>query len=121
MKSIAAAAFLAFALAAPGHSSEPAKSEGNEEARIAFPHRGAIRSFRAEGRDTLYLRVRGRQWYRATLMGSCPDLPFANSIGIDTRGSASLDRFSMVLVGQDRCPIQSLVKSDPPPRRRGQN
>ena len=74
-------------------------------------------AFDADGEEAVYLQDRHLNWYHATLIGACRDLPWAMGIGIDTRGSASFDRFSVLIVGNDRCPIQSLVRSGPPPKK----
>lgn len=87
------------------------------EASIPFFHHRQLTSFTPIDDDTVYLRAGGR-WYRAELMTPCFELPWANAIGVDTRGSSSLDRFSTLIVGRDRCRLQSLVASEAPPRRR---
>jgi hypothetical protein len=51
-------------------------------------------------------------------MGPCPNLPWAHRIGVDTRGTPTLDRFSTLLVDGDRCPVRSVVAADGPPPRR---
>ena len=89
-----------------------------QETSIPFLSFNAIRSFRAIDRDTLYLQDLQRRWYRAELFGPCLDLPFAQAIGFDVRGTNRLDRFSTVLVSGDRCQIQSLVRSEEPPTRK---
>jgi hypothetical protein len=110
---------LAFAAASP--AAEPAASEpaapqaAAEEVRIPFPNRATIRNFRPVGTDTLYLQDQRRNWYKATLVPPCFDLPGALSIGFDTWGSA-LDNTSTVIVGNERCRILSLVRSGEPPR-----
>lgn len=89
-----------------------------EEVSIPFvTHRGAIRTFEAVDDSLLYLQDRRGRWYRLELGGSCFGLRWANRIGYDTRGGLSLDRFGAILVEGERCPIVSLVRSDPPPRR----
>jgi hypothetical protein len=50
-------------------------------------------------------------------MGPCPNLPWARAIGIDNRG-VTLDRFSTLIVEDDRCPVQSVVRTSAPPPRR---
>ncbi|HEY0148319.1 MAG TPA: DUF6491 family protein [Allosphingosinicella sp.] len=113
---------LAACLAAPAIAA-PADSHGlkpvveAEQARIPFPG-FRIRNFRAEGRDTVYLQDQSRNWYRADVIGPCLDLPFAQAIGIDTRGSSSFDRFSAIIVGGERCPLYSLTRSAEPQKKR---
>ncbi|MDB5692121.1 MAG: hypothetical protein JWO81_1184, partial [Alphaproteobacteria bacterium] len=73
--------------------------------------------FEAQDDDLVYLQDRSRNWYRAQLYGPCFGLGWANGIGVDTGGSASFDRFSTLIVGGERCRIESLTRSGPPPRR----
>jgi hypothetical protein len=112
---ILAAALAAPAFAAPPQASAPGGAKA-EEVRIPFPG-FRIRNFRAETRDVVYIEDHRRNWYRAELIGPCIDLPFAHAIGIDTRGSSSFDRFSAILVGRDRCQLQSLTRSEKPQKK----
>jgi hypothetical protein len=109
---------LAAALAAPAFAAPPPHTEAvrSEEVRIPFP-RFRLRDFRADSRDVVFLEDRNRNWYRAQVMGPCLDLPFAQAIGIDTRGSASFDRFSAIVVGGERCQLVSLTRSGKPQKR----
>jgi hypothetical protein len=106
-----AAAALAAGLTAP-LIAQPAAHE--PEARIAFVNHGGIRNFRPAGRETVYLQDRGRQWYRAELMGPCPGLPWAIALGVEPRGTSSLDRFGALIVDGQRCQLHSLVRVDAP-------
>ena len=85
------------------------------QASIPFVNHDGIRDWNATDDRTLYVQDRGRQWYRATLFSPCIDLPFAQSIGFETRGIDTFDRFSAVRVRGERCAISSLERSDPPP------
>jgi Family of unknown function (DUF6491) len=109
--------FAILAAAALAGSAAAAPPPHGREASIPFISHGGIRDFDADGRDGIYLRGRGRQWYHARLMGSCFNLPFAHAIGVQTFGSNTLDRFATLIVDGERCKIQSLVKSPPPPRK----
>jgi hypothetical protein len=86
------------------------------EAAIPFPDSNTIRNWQATARDTLYIEGPRRQWYRATLMSPCLDLPFTETIGFETRGTPTFDRFSSIVVRGQRCPLTSLVRSSPPPK-----
>lgn len=108
---------LLVAASAPA-AAEPERSEQRpEEARIPFPSLGGVRNFRTVGEDTVYFQDRRRNWYRATIAGSCFGLHSAIRIGLDTRYSSTLDNTAVLIVDGQRCPIHSLVRSDPPPRR----
>jgi Family of unknown function (DUF6491) len=84
--------------------------------RFAAPF-GGVRSFQADGSEAVYLQDRQRNWYRAELIGPCQGLPWAFGIAIDNRGSSTVDRFSTLIVEGDRCKIESLTRSGPPPKK----
>jgi len=113
---IAAASVLAApSLAAPAPQTAAAVSR--EEVRIPFVNFRGIRSFHAAERDVVYLQDRSRNWYRAELIGGCIGLPWANRIGVDTRGGSSFDRFSALIVEGERCQLSSLTRSEKPEKR----
>lgn len=87
------------------------------QARIPFADHGTIDNWQADGREGLYIQGPGTQWYYAKLAGYCPDLDFANAIGFETRGTGDFDSFSTIIVRGHRCPLTSLVKSGPPPKK----
>src|SRR3569623_183524 len=65
-----------------------------------------------------YLQDRQRRWYYASVVGPCTSLPFATRIGVDTRFAGdTLDSTGTLLVDGDRCRIDRLVTSGPPPQR----
>lgn len=112
---------LAASLASPALSL-PASSERQfdakaEQVRIPFPG-FRIRNFHAESREVIYLEDQSRRWYRAELIGPCTGLPFAQAIGIDTRGGGSFDKFSAIVVEGDRCQLTSLTRSEKPQKRK---
>ena len=102
--------------ASPGEEAAAAKPG---QAQIPFAASRGIRSFHAESDETVYLEDRRGRWYRAELAGTCLGLRWALAIGYDTRGGASFDRFSAILVDGQRCPLVSLTRSEKPERRRG--
>jgi hypothetical protein len=116
MKTLVIALAGVAALAGPAAAAPP-PSDRAAEVRIPFPGRGGIRSFHAEGDEILYIQDRRKRWYRAELYGPCLGLGHALAIGYDTRGTGSFDRFSHIIVGRERCAIQSLTASDGPPRK----
>ncbi len=87
-----------------------------EEASIPFLNHGGVDNWAADGDRIVYLQDSFRRWYRATLIAPCTELAFADRIGIETRGNDTLDRFGALLVRGQRCQIDSLVTSGPPPR-----
>lgn len=110
-KMIVPALLVAMLAGAPAFADKPA------EASIPFVNMGSIRDWRADGDSALYVQATGGKWYHATLMGPCTDLPFADAIGIETRGVDTLDHFGTIIVRHRRCAIQSFVASAPPPRK----
>jgi hypothetical protein len=66
---------------------------------------------------TVLIQDQSRRWYKATLFGPCINLSFANKIGFDSTPGGTFDKFSSLLVEGRRCPLSSLVKSDPPPKK----
>ncbi len=88
------------------------------ETQINFPNQGAIRNFEADGNEGIWLEDRQRRWYYAELLGGCQELNFVQAIGFDTRGSATFDKFSTILVAGERCAVASLVTANKPlPRK----
>src|SRR3546814_961011 len=115
-EAIAAAVFVIAAVFA-GESSKGATPDP-KEAVIPFVNSGSIRDWSADGREAIYIQDVHGQWYHAKLMSSCTDLPFTETIGFETRGTDTLDQFGTIIVRHDRCPIQRMVKSAPPPSKR---
>jgi hypothetical protein len=114
---LAAAAALAAPLAAAPPGTKPAPPAAEEQVSIPFVRFGGIWNFDAPSDDLIYLQDRSGNWYRAQLYGPCLDLDWANGIGVDTRGSDTFDKDSVLLVGRQRCAIESLTRSGPPPKR----
>jgi hypothetical protein len=112
-------AMVAAALAAPSAAApaREAPAAAREEVRIPFVNFGGVRSFHADDDDVVYLQDRSRRWYRAELIGNCFGLRWANRLGVDTRGSTSVDRFSTLIVDGERCQLSSLTRSEKPERR----
>ena len=109
---------LAAMASVPAAAASPSRvGGGEEEARIPFVSLNGVRNFHAVGKDVVYIQDARRNWYRASLMTSCLNLPFAQAIGVDTRGTNSLDRFSTLILEGERCQLQSLVRSGPPPKK----
>jgi hypothetical protein len=117
LAALAGSAFLAVAAVPALADSPPQAATAEKQASIPFVNSGSIRDYRAVGRDTLYVQSVGGKWYRAKLMSDCLDLPYAQAIGFDARGTNRFDRFSAVIVRGQRCALTSLVQSGPPPKK----
>lgn len=98
-------------------AASPAPPAAEQEVRIPFASFGAVRSFHNVGDRVVYFEGRRRQWYRATLFAPCYNLPHALRLGFETRYGDTLDRDTTLLVDGEACRIETLVRSDPPPRR----
>lgn len=102
---------------APAPTPTPTPEVG-KPASIPFIRFGQIYNFEADGDRGVYLQDQHRRWYYATLIGPCTDLPFTNRIAVDTRFNGdTLDSTGALLVGHDRCMIEKLVTSGPPPKK----
>lgn len=99
---------------------EEATALKKPEATIPFANqRTAIRDWQADGQEGLYVQDVHRDWYYAKLLGPCIGLDFAQSIGFETRGANSLDKFSSIVVPDEgRCQFMSFTKSDAPPPKK---
>ncbi len=75
----AAATIAAPAMAAPAPP---------HEAQACFYSRN-LSSWSSDGRDVVNLRVGVRDFYQLKLLGTCPDLQFAETIGLETRGGSN--------------------------------
>lgn len=107
---------LIFAFAA-SVGAQIAAAPPSPEARIPFANHGGIDDWRADGDEAIWLKGNHKQWYHATLLGRCIDLDTALTIGFDTGPVGDFDKFSKIIVHGRPCPVTSLVKSDPPPRK----
>lgn len=119
----AAAALVAFGATGGIQASERAlEAEAQQpaapvEASIPFANQGSISNWRADGRDAIFIQDVSGDWYRATLMGNCSDLPFAETVGFDAGTMGRLDKFSSVIVRGQRCAFTSFVASAPPSKK----
>ena len=87
------------------------------EVRIPFANHGGIWSWQVENSTTMLIQSQNRKWYRATLMSSCFDLPFAETVGFETNPDGSFDKFGAVKVRDQRCPLVSLVETAAPAKK----
>jgi hypothetical protein len=86
-----------------------------EQASIPFATSSGIEGWRPVGDDTLYIRGRNDQWYKADLFGPCIGLEFDPTIGFVVRYGSSFDRSSSILVEGRECRVSSLVEVAAPP------
>lgn len=87
------------------------------EAQIPFANHQGIYSWQVVNDRTLLIQSQSGAWYKATLMSSCLELPFSERIGFKTNPDGSFDKFSAIYVRHQRCPLISLVKTEPPKKK----
>jgi hypothetical protein len=86
------------------------------ETSIPFVAHHGILDWKVADRTTLYIQSRDRKWYRATVFSNCRNLSFATKIGFDTGAYDAFDRTSTVIAEGQRCPVESVIASGPPPK-----
>lgn len=110
-------AALLLPLSAAGADEPSASRELGVETGISFPSDSTLRDYQADGDRGIWIQDRRRDWYYGEFLGTCPSLNFARAIGVETRGSARLDKYATILVRGDSCALKSFVTSAPPPSK----
>ncbi|GIL38116.1 DUF6491 family protein [Roseiterribacter gracilis] len=91
----------------------PPPTQPVADARISF-FTLSVDDWKAEDSSAVLIRTKDRHYYRATMLGPCPDLPWAGlALGFDTRGGQDLDRFGAVIVKGRRCPFKDFYEIPP--------
>jgi hypothetical protein len=110
---IALATLIAIAPLAGAAQAKPPPSD-----RACF-HASNVSGFRAPDDKTVYVRVGVRDIYQMQMMGSCPQIDWAERIGIRTQGSEWIcsgldaDLISPSSIGPHRCPVRMMRKLTP--------
>jgi hypothetical protein len=99
------------------HAPAGAKPGAGKAASIPFANNGGIYNWQVVDDKTLLIESQGHQWYKATFMSSCTDLPFAERVGFESNPDGSFDRFSAVQVGHQRCQVVSFVRTTAPAKK----
>lgn len=107
------------AAAADTKTDAPAYTILERDVSVPFAAR-VINGFRVGTDKSLILDGPGGKWYRVQLDSFCRrDLPWEESIGIDSHPTGSLDKFGTILIDGRRCRIESLDRiADPRPSAR---
>jgi hypothetical protein len=108
--------FAAAASAAYGADDPAPATAAAPEVQIPFAKTN-IWNWQVVDDKTVLIQDQSRRWYKATLFGTCTNLAFANKIGFDSSPGSTFDKFSAILVQGQRCPLSSLVKTDPPAKK----
>ena len=88
------------------------------ESSIVFPSNSSIRNWETDRNRGIWIQDRDNNWYYGSFAGFCSEANFATAIGVETRGSARLDRFATIIMDGERCPLSSFVTSAPPPAKK---
>ena len=90
-----------------------------KEARIPFANKDGIIDWQVVDMKTVLLKDRGGRWYKATLFGTCFNLPSTTArLSFQSNPNGTFDKFSTIIVGgQQRCQLASLVESAAPPKK----
>ena len=102
---------------APAASPATASAAAEPQASIPFANRDGIYDWQVVNARTVLIQSLDRQWYKATLMSPCFDLPFAERIGFQTNPDGSFDKFGAITVRGQYCPLTSLVKTAAPVKK----
>lgn len=114
-----AGAILLNAGAASAQSPPAAGVQSDRSVSIPFINMRSVRTFEAAPRgEGVYIQNNRRDWYYASFFGRCHDLPFATRIGFKAFGGANtLDQGDTIFAGNERCRIEKIVRSGPPPKK----
>ena len=110
----AGAGLLATGAAAPGYARSPEEPSA-KGARQCFWAR-SVNNFASDDERVVNIRVGVKDVYRLEMMGRCPDVDWANSIAIRSRGSNYIcagmdaDLITPSSIGPHRCPVSKIRK-----------
>ena len=110
---------LACSLALAGcASSDVSPPPSAAQASIPFVSSVGISEWRIAGRGMLYVKSISGDWYFIRTMNVCSGLDSAIGLGFVTSALDQLDYHGAVIADRERCPIQSIIRSNPPPLHR---
>ena len=99
--------------AAAGGAAGPAAARAPDRVAHCFRPRD-IWSWRAVGEDTVCLRSNANRTYRLQLMGPCPDVDWAQRLGVKSFGGTMIcsaidaEIIAPSTIGRRRCPVNAL-------------
>lgn len=105
------------ALCAAGATAAAAKPDPAGETVIPFVSSIQAFEWKAVSNNSLYLRGGKGEWYLIRTMNRCSRLLSSHTIGLETSRLDQLDRYGAILVEGMRCPVDSITRSDGPPRK----
>jgi hypothetical protein len=95
-----------------------AERDAPGETYIPYVNRDGVSEWRVGGSDSVYVRAVTGGWYLVRTMGRCSRLRSALSLGFETSALGQLDRHGAILAGGFRCPVESITRTQEPPKRR---
>ena len=104
------------ALVAPA-AAAAAPSEASGETVIPFLSSIRHIEWKAISNDSLYLRGGKGEWYVVRTSNNCSRLRSSLAISLEGSPGNQLDRHGAIWVQGARCPVESITRSDGPPRK----
>lgn len=87
-------------------------------ASVPFIHFNVIENWRAQGTKAITLKTYSGEFYIATFTQPCLNLPFAEQIGFDIKGTDTLTKFDSIIARGEHCYFDSFDQIQipkPPP------
>ncbi|HLG86729.1 MAG TPA: DUF6491 family protein [Alphaproteobacteria bacterium] len=84
------------------------QTAASEPASIPFVEFGNIYDWAGDGTRGIYIESSNGQWYYATFIAPCIQLPFAETIGFKTIPPLPLDKFDSIIVRGEQCSFATL-------------
>ena len=88
-----------------------------DQETIPFVRSSGILEWEAAGPESLYVRGANGRWYLVRTMGPCR-LNTAQGLRFQTSAGDQLDRHGAIVAEGFRCPVESIVASEGPPREK---
>jgi hypothetical protein len=85
---------------------------------VPFVSSTGVIEWRVQDDRTLYVQAVTNRWYLVRTMNICSRMRTATTLGFVTaRGTDELDRDGAILAEGQRCPIESVTRSEEPPEK----
>jgi hypothetical protein len=104
----AGVAVLSISACAMPKKPEPPLQVINPDATIPFVNLGGIYSWQPRDDGSILIEGTTRRWYHATFFAPCPEVKFAQKIGVKTDVLDQVDRFSGIIVDGRLCRFKTL-------------
>lgn len=114
---IKSAIAVAALLAASGCATASAVEDVPGETAIPFISSLNSVEWKRLNNRAVYVRGGNGDWYLVRTTNRCTRLASSSALGFETSALNQLDRFGALLVQGQRCPVASVTRSEPPPRK----